>query len=431
MKRFTILFVFLSIIASLRAQTYVSGGIYSSQTWTTAGSPYIIIGHVVVFQKVAVTIQPGVVVKFDSNAILEVRGYLFANGTPSDSITFTSNLPTPQMGDYSGIITPDTCSFRYCNFYYGDSTLRGSSLNNGTPIAHCTFRYNFCGIYSLPRSLDTCNFYYNETGTVMCGCDRITNCNFLYNSGGIWWGGALQFTNNVFKYNGTGVWAGTGSISHCVFDSNTGMGISGEGTGFHMTYCEIKYNGTGLEPGGSSGVYFNDISNNTIGIIHSLPDDTIMCNSICNNITYDLENFSSLNFNIQHNYWCLTDSAQIQAKIYDAHQNISYGIVFFTPFDTVQCSSIPTGIEKIANASPSISIYPNPSNGKFTIEAPGINGPSLLSVYNVLGEKVLTATLKDAVYNQIDLPQQPSGVYFIRLISETGQLEGEAKVVKQ
>src|SRR5437773_10115670 len=94
-KKLYTLFSFLSLAAFANAQTNVSGGIYANTTWTFANSPYIVVDTVVVFPGVTLTIDPGVVVKFDNNKRLDIRqASLIANGTITDSITFTSNSGT-------------------------------------------------------------------------------------------------------------------------------------------------------------------------------------------------------------------------------------------------------------------------------------------------------------------------------------------------
>src|SRR5665213_1808833 len=72
--------------------TNVSGGIFTNTTWTLNNSPYIVIDTVVVFPGVTLTIEPGLVVKFDDNKRIEIRqGNLIAIGDINDSIIFTSN----------------------------------------------------------------------------------------------------------------------------------------------------------------------------------------------------------------------------------------------------------------------------------------------------------------------------------------------------
>src|SRR5436190_9708973 len=93
-----------AISLSVNAQTNVSGGIYANTTWTLANSPYIVVDTVVVFPGVTLTIEPGVVVKFDNNKRIEVRqAALIAQGTIVDSITFTSNSSTPSMSIHDGV----------------------------------------------------------------------------------------------------------------------------------------------------------------------------------------------------------------------------------------------------------------------------------------------------------------------------------------
>ncbi len=77
----------------------------------------------------------------------------------------------------------------------------------------------------------------------------------------------------------------------------------------------------------------------------------------------------------------------------------------------------------------SVSVYPNPSTGKFALQLSVVgNQASVVRVYNVLGEEVENEELK-ATSNEIDLSAQPNGVYLYRVISQSGSLIGEGKVV--
>ena len=63
-----------------------------------------------------------------------------------------------------------------------------------------------------------------------------------------------------------------------------------------------------------------------------------------------------------------------------------------------------------------ISVYPNPSNGIFTIKTNNTS-VSQLEIYNVLGEKIY----KSAVINaqiEIDLSKQSKGVYFVQMVDD-------------
>src|SRR5438045_9697693 len=103
-KHYTLLF-FLLIAAFTNAQTNVSGGIFSNTTWTLANSPYIVVDTVVVFPGVTLTIEAGVVVKFEDHKRLEIRqASLIAVGTITDSIIFTSNSYYPFTGIWNELL---------------------------------------------------------------------------------------------------------------------------------------------------------------------------------------------------------------------------------------------------------------------------------------------------------------------------------------
>jgi len=84
-------------------------------------------------------------------------------------------------------------------------------------------------------------------------------------------------------------------------------------------------------------------------------------------------------------------------------------------------------------------IYPNPSDGKFTIQwsvVPPQADQWSVEVYNVLGEKVYAtpALLPQSgggvsTAFQINLSSQPEGVYLCRILSKTNKLIGQSKII--
>src|SRR5947207_10974675 len=82
------------------AQTNVSGFINANTTWNLAGSPYIVVGNAIVSQGYTLTINPGVVVKFDSAKTIQINGKLIAIGTVASRITFTANQASPNVGHW-------------------------------------------------------------------------------------------------------------------------------------------------------------------------------------------------------------------------------------------------------------------------------------------------------------------------------------------
>jgi hypothetical protein len=82
------------------------GSITTSETWCP-GDVHLVDYGVTVLLGVTLTIEPGVVVKFDSGASLGVAGSLVANGSVDQPITFTSSAASPAPGSWQGIMAVD------------------------------------------------------------------------------------------------------------------------------------------------------------------------------------------------------------------------------------------------------------------------------------------------------------------------------------
>ena len=87
-----------------RLTTHISGQTFTTnQEWTTSGSPYVIDGNLVVASGVTLTVDPGVIVKFNGTPrLLTINGTLSAIGTSGSRITFTSYQDDTAGGDTNG-----------------------------------------------------------------------------------------------------------------------------------------------------------------------------------------------------------------------------------------------------------------------------------------------------------------------------------------
>jgi len=92
-----------------------------------------------------------------------------------------------------------------------------------------------------------------------------------------------------------------------------------------------------------------------------------------------------------------------------------------------------TGVNEVSSNSGSIMIYPNPNNGQFTVRSTVDCGASLIEIYNVLGEKISSASLNTIKggNSTIDISSQPNGVYVYKIISKTGALVGVGNISVQ
>jgi hypothetical protein len=81
---------------------------------------------------------------------------------------------------------------------------------------------------------------------------------------------------------------------------------------------------------------------------------------------------------------------------------------------------------KVSNTNLSVSVYPNPTNGEFNVQINNADN-SVIEVINALGKTVLKLNANGNVTN-IDLTNQPKGVYFVKVVS--GDLMEVKRVIK-
>ncbi len=216
-----------TISASFASDTIINGGtITVNTTWTLAGSPYIVKGNVSVggTEVPTLTIEPGVVVKFDNNMEITIgknstSGALYAVGTSSAPIIFTSNDPAPIPGKwkgisfYSGTIAANS-GLEYVTVEYGGGNNSGNiyfQYTSPVTIKNSIIRKSLNrGIYAIGSALVIQNNTITDNNTI--GISSANNS-------------ALTATGNTITNNGTyGVYD---SMGPAVISGNT---ISGNGS---------------------------------------------------------------------------------------------------------------------------------------------------------------------------------------------------------
>jgi hypothetical protein len=455
----TLLFI-LILGQNIQAQTLVSGGIYSNTTWTLANSPYLMTGNTVVFPGVTLNIEPGVEVRVKENGMsgtqfyLETRGTINMVGTSDAPITFRADTALTTVGAWQGIIIKNSqggsINFNYVNiantincFVYDGSIPSSIQLNK------CNFSYNFYAVLvGTDLIAEDCTFFGNENAingwanftfnncvfdnnlsalSIYASWLEMNNCIIRNNNLGInintgSYNGTLVkntlFENNVIAYN----YANNGLIDSCLFIGNTEAVINT--TYLTVSNSNFKINGTALQVGFGSQVNNCQIEQNQTGVAFGpisfgQPLPIVENNRICSNDLYNIDNRTDLNIFIPTNCFCVTDSTEIESKIFDGYDDITKGLISYAIFDT-SCANVlrlinksdnPTSLEE-NKIEETIQVFPNPVNDQLTISKN--NSFNAFTLNTIDGKEVLNDVLgtENTYINMSDLP---SGIYLLAL----------------
>ena len=338
-KELNLLLIFVLIFFDTFAQTPVSGGIYSNTTWNISESPYIVIDDVVVFNGVTLTIEPGVVIQFNDEKKLTIRGHLNAVGNESDTIMFTSSSENPTIGIWDGVevelFNGGSALFDYCEFQYANYAVDIGWFGSGpgpVSISHSKFIYNERGTYGYANFtlyISDCLFE-NNNHAISSAYTYVENSKLVNNVYGSYLIGEISFHNCILCGHDIAMEVGGGPIENCLIFNNN-IGIRSYGTLSNVDSNTIVYNDIGLEISFELGVF----------------------NTICHNFSYNVKNLNSFNVDISNNCWCSIDSAEIANTIYDGYDDASLGIMSFVPFLNCDSTAIPSSI--FANCNIAVS----------------------------------------------------------------------------
>ena len=177
-----------------------------------------------------------------------------------------------------------------------------------------------------------------------------------------------------------------------------------------------------------------DANNNVLSELQKTWDGVAWVDVSRINYAYDANNnltrYTGQNWN--GSTWV---TGSIEGSSYDANnfllsetsrQWYAGGLVFAFGDSTYYYFHTTVGIDELASQDQSLSIYPNPSTGKFTISA---TGPiSSVEIHNLTGERVYSDyNFSRATSRIIDLFASPKGIYLVKVIS--GEKEGSRKIV--
>jgi predicted outer membrane repeat protein len=105
-------------VTIFRSDTSIESGAVSG-AWTLEGSPYLILGDIIVPQGQTLTIEPGVQVVFQNAFRFFVEGTLVAEGTSENPIRFTAAPNVSGWGGLRFFFASDDCVVSHCIFERG------------------------------------------------------------------------------------------------------------------------------------------------------------------------------------------------------------------------------------------------------------------------------------------------------------------------
>ncbi len=296
----------------MNAQTNVSGLISSNTNWTIANHPYIVTGNILVNNGVTLTIEPGVIVKFNSGLSMQIDGELLAQGTSSNKITFTSN-------------TADTAG-AWGYIYFSDASADAVYENNiygnyisGSILEYCILQYaggisvTDNGALRLDQSTPFINYCtitnnsasgiraYQTSGSLKISNSVITKNASSGNGGGIYiyndqWDGIATtslISGNTVSYNSTtypssistggGIFIAVGNYKTIIISNNiVANNTADNGGGIYNAYHGTAYIYNNIIINNTASIYSGNVGDGGGGIYNQAPG-TIYENIISNN----------------------------------------------------------------------------------------------------------------------------------------------------
>ena len=385
-----------------KAQTTVGGTISSNTVWNASGNPYIVTGNIYINENVTLTINPGVIVKFNKDFDrydIWVDGTLRAVGTDDSVITFTSNASNPGSEDWGGIKFETTaedydftnqagCILQYCSFEYGSDVDLGAGsafikmINSTSYIDHCIFtnittlggvigvgadstelrvtnnKFLSSGSTMVPVIFEynvssgdiSCNLFYNSQGN---GCSMTGNCNFHNNLiiGGD--GLAMDVSATDRAYNNT-------IVDNKVVD----LMFSNYGIVDHNTITRNELSKSSTLPPSVSRLFdstakfkANNIYGQTLGeYTYSFYD--------AETYAYHPANFSTP-IDATGNWFNETSPLEISYLIHDYYDDTTLYVINYEPFllspDIDAPITPPTGVNKIDLGGNNVQVSWNPN----------------------------------------------------------------------
>ncbi|TGU72114.1 hypothetical protein E4633_07275, partial [Geomonas terrae] len=338
--------------------TPVYGVLTSNTTWTKSNSPYVVLNNILVPVGTTLTVEPGVVVKFDKDRVLQINGTLLARGTFAQPIIFTSGQTSPAAGDWGRIYfdaTSTAAVFDSAGNYLNGSIIEHSIVEYGAGpdgMVYLNQASPYISRSVIRNSLASGVFSSNAAKAVVRDSE-------LYGNGGCGITGfsfgsaVMNVSGNVIRNNQCGISLGNGVVNNNIIAGNS-IGVtasSSPGTVSFSYNSIVNSAATAVSMENQSGISYllsntfsgnsgDQYNNSTIVSGNGFWESNTVISS--NNL-FDLVPYAIYNRNVNstpalsaiNNWWGTAVDGAIQAKIYDWLDDGSKGVVNYVPYLTI------------------------------------------------------------------------------------------------
>ena len=304
------------------------------------------------------------------------------------------NVTSRGISDLTGIENFTALTSLSC----GDNQLTSLDVSNNTALTSL-----FCFINQL-TSLDVSN--NTALTSLSCTTNQLTSLDVSNNTALT---SLLCFTNQLTSLDVSNSIALT--TLRCFSNQLTSLDVSNN-TALTVLVCSFNQltsldvsNNTALT---SLGCDFNQLTSLDVSTNTALTSLSCTTNQLT---SLDVRNGNNTNFTGGQFFFSTGNNPNLACIFVD---DASYSTTNWTEIDAtstfvnneVECNALSVGDNTLELA---VSVYPNPADSYLFIE--GIEKPLAVSIYNLLGKKVISTNNT----NKIDVQGLPSGVYVIKL----------------